>query len=85
MNWLVEDMSSNRNKIFGNWHDRQLYLQREGNQKLLKNWHEKNLVKMRTFIQENKDNNANIEQGFDTYKNDIDDYIRILREEGLRL
>jgi hypothetical protein len=50
----------------------------------LKNWHEKNLVKMRTFIQENKDNNANIEEGCNTYKNDIDDYIRILREEGLR-
>ena len=84
MNWLVEDISYNK-KIFGNWHDRQEYFEREGKQKLLKLWHEKKLVKMRTFIQENKDNIEKIEEGYNTFKYEIDDYKKILQEEGLEI
>ena len=82
MNWLIEDMSYNK-KIFGNWHDRQRYYKSEGKEKLLKIFRENKLVKMRTFIRENRDNMANIEQGYTTYKYYIDDYKKILKEEGL--
>lgn len=81
MTWFTEDISFN--KIFGNWHDRQRYYEREGRQKFLKICHEKKLVEMRIFIQENKDNAGKIEEGYDTYKYDIDDYKKILQEEGV--
>ena len=84
MNWLVEDVSSHT-KIFGNYYDRQQYYHREGKQKLLKFCREKQLLKMRTFIQENKDIMANIVQGYTTYQYDIDDYNKLLQEEGLEL
>jgi hypothetical protein len=84
MNWLVEDISYNK-KIFGNWHDRQEYFEREGKQKLLKLWHERKLVKMRTFIKENKDNMAKIEEGYNVYKNEIEYYKKFLHEEGLEI
>jgi hypothetical protein len=41
------------------------------------------LEKMRTFIQENKDNKEKIEEGYTTYKYDLDDYKKILQEEGI--
>lgn len=82
MVWFADDISCNKN-IFGNWHDRQRYFEREGKQKLLKIYHENKLAKMRTFIQENKDNKIKIEEGYITYKYDIDDYKKLLQEEGL--
>ena len=84
MNWLAEDLSSNKN-IFGNWYDRQRYYEKEGKQKLLKFWHERALEKMRTFIQENKDNMEKIEEGYTTYKYELDDYKKILQEEGISI
>lgn len=83
MNWLTEDLSSNRKVKIISPITHPIYFEREGKQKLLKIWHEKKLVKMRNFIQENKDNKIKIEDGYNTYKYEIDDYKKILQEEGL--
>jgi hypothetical protein len=71
MNWLIEDMSSNKKRIFVNRKEMQRKF-RESNEKSLK------LVEMRNFIRENKDN---VEEGHTIYKNDIEDYKKILLEE----
>jgi len=83
MNWLTQDISSNRKVKIISPIDHAIYFEREGKQKLLKLWHERKLVKMRTFIQENKDNIEKIEEGYNTFKYEIDDYKKILQEEGL--
>jgi hypothetical protein len=52
MNWLIEDMSSNKKRIFVNRKDMQRI------------FNESNQNKLR----ENKDNKVNIEEGLSTYK-----------------
>ena len=72
MNWLTQDISSNRNvKIIGPATHPILFTL-DGKRKL---------VKMRTFIKENKDNMAKIEEGYTVYKNEIEYYKKFLQEK----
>jgi len=73
MNWLVEDISHNRRNIIGPATHPILFTL-DGKRKL---------AKMRTFIKENKDNMAKIEEGYNVYKNEIEYYKKFLHEEGL--
>jgi hypothetical protein len=73
MNWLTQDISSNRRNIIGPATHPILFTL-DGKRKL---------VKMRTFIKENKDNMAKIEEGYNVYKNEIEYYKKFLHEEGL--
>jgi thiol-disulfide isomerase/thioredoxin len=43
----------------------------------------KELASWKTFIKENKDNMAKIEEGYNVYKNEIEYYKKFLHEEGL--
>jgi hypothetical protein len=74
MNWLTQDISSNRKvKIIGPTTHPILFTL-DGKRKL---------VKMRTFIKENKDNMAKIEEGYNVYKNEIEYYKKFLQSEGV--
>jgi len=80
MNWLTEDLSSNKRSKIISYVTHPMYFDLEGKKKIL---HERNLEKMRSFIQENKDNMEKIEEGYTTYKYELDDYKKILQEEGI--
>ena len=73
MNWLTEDMSHNRRNIIDPATHPILFTL-DGKRKL---------VKMRTFIKENKDNMAKIEEGYNVYKNEIEYYKKFLQSEGV--
>lgn len=83
MNWLTEDISFNRKVKLISHVTHPIYFDMEGKEKLLKIYSERKLAKMRTFIQENKDNKLKIEEGYTTYKYDIDGYKKLLHEEGV--
>jgi len=80
MKWLTEDLSSNKRSKIISYVTHPMYFDQEGKKKIL---NEMKLEKMRTFIQENKDNKEKIEEGYTTYKYDLDDYKKILQEEGI--
>lgn len=75
MNWLTQDISNNRKVKIISPVSHPIYFDMDGKQKLLK---------MRTFIKENKDNMVKIVEGYNIYKNEIDYYKKILLEEGLQ-
>ena len=75
MNWLTQDISNNRKVKIISPVTHPIYFDMDGKQKLLK---------MRTFIKENKDNMVKIVEGYNIYKNEIDYYKKILLEEGLQ-
>jgi len=85
MNWLTQDISSNRKVKIISPFEHAIYYEREGRQKLHKIWKEQDLAKMRTFIQENKDNNVKLKEGFEIYKYDKADYKNLLKEEGIEI
>lgn len=82
MNWLEEALSSNKKSKIISYVTHPLYFDKEYKKKI---FHERTLEKMRTFIQENKDNMEKIEEGYTTYKYELDDYKKILQEEGISI
>lgn len=73
MNWL-EDLSHNRRSNIVGPATHPILFSIEGKRKL---------IEMRTFIQENKDNMAKIEEGYTIYKNELEYYKKILQSEGV--
>jgi len=59
------------------------YHQGGGREKLLKFYHDRKMKEMRDFIEENKGNNKALEEGYNTYFFNSNDYKALLQEAGL--
>lgn len=82
INW-TNDVSYTGVKIFNPIKHHTYYYHGGGREKYLEKCHEDNLKKMREYIEEHKHNPKALQKGYDTYRHEKEDYIRIIAELGV--